>query len=49
VGRVNNQLDYTQESSMKFFAEEEEAAVERLKVKAGVTRQKNSRLCQTFF
>lgn len=40
MGRVNNQLDYTQESSMKFFAEEEEAAVERLKVKAGVTLDK---------
>ena len=34
---INNQMDYTQESSMKFLAEEEKSAIERLKIQAGVT------------
>jgi len=35
--QVNNQMDYTQESSLKFIGDEEKSAVERLKLEAGVT------------
>ncbi|MGK3753890.1 MAG: membrane protease YdiL (CAAX protease family) [Bacillariaceae sp.] len=34
---INNQMDYTQESSMKFDVEEENSAIDRLKIQAGVT------------
>jgi len=35
--RVNNQMDYTLESSRKFMREEEETAVQRLKIGTGIT------------
>lgn len=35
--QVNNQMDYTQESSMKCIGKEEENAVDRLKIETGIT------------